>query len=160
MKRLIPIILAASIAATPYTVESQSNQPRLVQVVRCVSVIILTVVGGVVIYIVVKKCDRFFSNQNWQLTNDEPSMTLYSGNTNNVPTVLQSSLGLGQAWVDEYSFSLSQTEKGIVAVAFKDGAPVLTNTCPAPVDGSTPILDFRSLPMTNQTPNRVFRLLN
>ena len=170
MKRsIIVVLLVAALAAIPPQAKTEPPpQPWVVPAVRCIAVVIISAAGGVVIHHVKKWCDKVFSNKNYELTNNTEGFVslpmLESSSSGDGTTTIQSATGIGNAWIDGYSFNVQQVNgTQIVAVATLNGVAVATNSAPVTGDGQTVVLDFRSLlpASTNApAPSMVFRLVN
>lgn len=168
MKRslTIAVLVAAIVLIPPQARTDPPPVPKCMPLVRCVTVVLITVAGGVITYYVKQWCDRTFSNRNWWLTNEDALVSmpsLYSRAVGPGTTTVQSATGMGSAWVDGYAFNLQQVNgTQIVAVASLNGVSMATNSAPIDYDGQTVVLDFRKLlpASTNASPSLMLRLMN
>ena len=162
-KTLVTILMVGAIASIPP--QARTAEPKcVIQVVRCVSVVVVTAAGCVTVYFVHRWCSRVFSNRNWQLTNEAASLMppLMTASEGPGKFTIQHAEGLGSAWVDGYTFDLQQVDGRVVGVASLNGVPVATNSAAVTNDGQVVTLDFRGLlPVsTNDCPPvQTFRLI-
>lgn len=159
MKRFLCLLLAGLVCFWP---AGPVRAPEKVTVLECTVAILVLGTGALAVYGIWRMCQRLDQvNTNtgpgdWTKVAPMPAAAAQSL-TNRV--TLQSALTIG-AWDSPYTFVAQPLPGALCVVAYRDGAPILTNTAPLVYTNGLWLatLDFTALPLTNGA--RFFRLAN
>lgn len=121
----------------------------------CAWVVVVVVMGTVVIRGIMRLCDRIMSNRNYQLTNIVEGANYLDIDLAPNSTI-QTARGIGQGWVDGYSFNVWQVNNTVYCTLSKDGVDLATNSAVLTSNECTVTFDFREQTRDTNRPSAQF----